>query len=174
MRNIPLLPLLPDPLGPGVIAPGMDQIDLNWVLMLNWIAWNRTVYMYKMDLASNNLQWLICHQTKPSRRYLSHFANLDLSATCFVFSTLAFSSASLIFPYLTLVPTYLGSLLCYSATHLIFSNHILLYNLVMSIITVIQIWKQANSVVSDTNGLLISDFGSWRHEERDTILKSLC
>ena len=33
---------------------------------------------------------------------------------------------------------------------------------------------QADSVVSDRNGLLISDFGSWWHEERDTILKSLC
>ena len=32
----------------------------------------------------------------------------------------------------------------------------------------IQIQKQADSVVSDTNGLLISDFGSWRHEGRET------
>ena len=30
--------------------------------MLNWIVWNRTVYVYKMDLALNNLQWLICHR----------------------------------------------------------------------------------------------------------------
>ena len=30
-----------------------------------------------------------------------------------------------------------------------------------------------DSVVSDTNGLLISDFGSWQHEERDTILPML-
>ena len=35
--------------------------------MLNWIVWNRTVYMYKMDLAFNNLQWLICHKTKPNQ-----------------------------------------------------------------------------------------------------------
>ena len=33
---------------------------------------------------------------------------------------------------------------------------------------------QADSVVSDTNGKLIAGFRPWRHEERDTILKSLC
>ena len=42
MRSTPLLPSLPDPLWPGVVAPdrvlSMDQIELNWVLMLNWIA----------------------------------------------------------------------------------------------------------------------------------------
>ena len=32
---------------------------------------------------------------------------------------------------------------------------------------------QADSVVSDTNGLLISDFGPYRHEERDTFLTML-
>ena len=32
----------------------------NWELMLYWIVWNRTVLCIKMDLASNNLQWLIC------------------------------------------------------------------------------------------------------------------
>ena len=35
--------------------------------MLNWTAWNRTVYMYKMDLALTNLQWLMCHKTKPNQ-----------------------------------------------------------------------------------------------------------
>ena len=48
----------------------------------------------------------------------------------------------------------------------------MLYNLVISII-IIQIRKQADYVVSGTNGLLISVFGSWRHEERDTILTML-
>ena len=33
---------------------------------------------------------------------------------------------------------------------------------------------QADSVVSDTNGLLTSDYGPWWGEERDTILKNLC
>ena len=39
MRSTPLLPLLPGPLWPGVVAPGrvlsMGQIELNCVLMLN-------------------------------------------------------------------------------------------------------------------------------------------
>ena len=30
--------------------------------MINWIVWNRTIYI-KMDLALNNLQKLICHKT---------------------------------------------------------------------------------------------------------------
>ena len=38
--------------------------------MLNWIAWNRTVYRYKIDLVLNNLQWLICHKTKPNQTKL--------------------------------------------------------------------------------------------------------
>ena len=33
---------------------------------------------------------------------------------------------------------------------------------------------QVDSVVSDTNGLLISNFSWWLHEEKDTILQSLC
>ena len=36
--------------------------NLNCLLMLNWIVWNRTVLCIKMDLALNNLQWLICHK----------------------------------------------------------------------------------------------------------------
>ena len=35
--------------------------------MLNWIGWNKTVYMYKMDSALNNLSWLICYKTKPNQ-----------------------------------------------------------------------------------------------------------
>ena len=31
---------------------------------LNWIVWNRTVYMYNKGLGINNLQWLMCHKTK--------------------------------------------------------------------------------------------------------------
>ena len=40
---------------------------LNWVLILNWIAWDRTIFI-KMDLALNNLQRLICH--KPNYIYI--------------------------------------------------------------------------------------------------------
>ena len=32
--------------------------------MWNWIVWNRTFYMYKIELALNNLQWLMCHKPK--------------------------------------------------------------------------------------------------------------
>ena len=42
---------LPGPLCPGVVAPdralSMGLIELNCVFMLNWIVWNRAVYMYK-------------------------------------------------------------------------------------------------------------------------------
>ena len=40
--------------------------------MLNWIVWNRTVYLYKMDLALDSLQRLICHKlTSPDTRVIS-------------------------------------------------------------------------------------------------------
>ena len=38
--------------------------------MLNWIVWNRTDYLYKMDLALNNLQMLICHKTQTTQTNL--------------------------------------------------------------------------------------------------------
>ena len=51
MRSISSLPSLPGPLWPGVVASvrvlSMSPIELNCVLMINWIVWNRTVYMYK-------------------------------------------------------------------------------------------------------------------------------
>ena len=37
-------------------------LHLNCVLMLNWIVYNRTDYLHKMDLALNNVQRLICHK----------------------------------------------------------------------------------------------------------------
>ena len=68
IQSTPLLPSLPGPLCRGMVAPckvlPMDQIELNCGIMLNWIVWNRTVYTYKTGLVSNNLQWLMCHQTK--------------------------------------------------------------------------------------------------------------
>ena len=54
MQSTFSLLLLPGPLKPGVVAPdrvqSMGQTELNSVLMLNWVVWNRTVLMYKMDL----------------------------------------------------------------------------------------------------------------------------
>ena len=48
MPSFPSLPLLPDPLWPGVVAPDWDLsmglIELNCILMLNWIVWIRTVW----------------------------------------------------------------------------------------------------------------------------------
>ena len=42
MQSTPLLPLLPGPLWPGVVAPdrvlSMGQIEINRVLMLSWIS----------------------------------------------------------------------------------------------------------------------------------------
>ena len=49
MRSTPSLPLLPGPLCPEVVAHDRDlvsmgQIELNCVIMLNWIVWNGTVF----------------------------------------------------------------------------------------------------------------------------------
>ena len=47
MRSTPLLPLLPGPLWPGMLAPDspiyIGQIELNCVFILNWIVWNGTI-----------------------------------------------------------------------------------------------------------------------------------
>ena len=37
------------------------------------------IYMYKEDLALNNLQWLICHKTKPNHIYLVYMYKEDLA-----------------------------------------------------------------------------------------------
>ena len=74
MQSTPLLRSLPGPLWPEVTAPDRVspmEIELFWhlncLLMLNWIVWNRTVDMYKMDLALNNLQ---CHKTQQNQTYI--------------------------------------------------------------------------------------------------------
>ena len=57
------LPLPPGPLWPRVVAPyrvlSMDQIELNCVFMLNWIARNRTVLTFKLQTYAklNCLKW---------------------------------------------------------------------------------------------------------------------
>ena len=52
MQSTPSLPSLLGPLWPGVVAPymvlSMGLIELNSVLMQNWIAWNRTVLIFKL------------------------------------------------------------------------------------------------------------------------------
>ena len=40
----------------------LEMFLTSCLLMLNWIVWNRTDYLYKKNLALNNLQMLICHK----------------------------------------------------------------------------------------------------------------
>ena len=48
MWNTPSLSSLPGTLRPGVVAPlrflSMGQIELNCILMQNWIVWNGAVF----------------------------------------------------------------------------------------------------------------------------------
>ena len=81
------LPSLPGSLCPVVVAPDrVLSIELNYVLILNWLVRNRTVftfksssklfknvYMYKIDLALNILLWLICHKTKSNQIKTNYF-----------------------------------------------------------------------------------------------------
>ena len=52
MQTTPTLPSLPRPLWPGVKAPdrvqSMGLKEINCVLMLNWIVWNKTVLTLKL------------------------------------------------------------------------------------------------------------------------------
>ena len=54
MRSTPPLPSIPGPLWPRVVAPdrplSMEQTELNCVLMLNWIARNKTLFDIKTVL----------------------------------------------------------------------------------------------------------------------------
>ena len=53
-RSTPSSPSLPRPLWPRVVAPdrvlSMGQKELNCVLMLYWIVWNRTVFVWLGEL----------------------------------------------------------------------------------------------------------------------------
>ena len=63
MRSTPSLLSLPGLLWPGVVTPNrvlsMDQIELNCVLVLNWITWNRAVLTFKLRTYAklNCLKW---------------------------------------------------------------------------------------------------------------------
>ena len=39
----------------------------------------KIIYTYKEDLALNNLQWLICHKTKPNQIYLIYLYKKNLA-----------------------------------------------------------------------------------------------
>ena len=54
MQRTPLLPSLPGPLWPRVVAPdrvlSIGQTKLKYLLRLNWITWNRTVLIFKLNI----------------------------------------------------------------------------------------------------------------------------
>ena len=58
------LPLLPGPLWPSGVKPdrdlSMNQMELDCGLMLNWIAWNRTVFDIETVLT---LKWIVWIRT---------------------------------------------------------------------------------------------------------------
>ena len=60
MQSTPSLPSLPGPLWSGVVVSdrvlSMGQIELNCVLILNWIAWNKTVLTCKLCTKPNYLK----------------------------------------------------------------------------------------------------------------------
>ena len=59
--------------------------QLNCVLMLNWIVWNRTDYLHKKWIWSlNNLQSLICHKTEPLNQPICPCAIKDISFIFFL------------------------------------------------------------------------------------------
>ncbi len=64
MQSTPSLPSLPGSLCPGVIAPdralSMGQIELNCVLMLNWIVWNGIVFDTE---TVPTLNWIVQNRT---------------------------------------------------------------------------------------------------------------
>ena len=51
-----------------------EELALN---NLQWLICHKTqpnniylMYMYKEELALNNLQWLICHKTQPKKKFI--------------------------------------------------------------------------------------------------------
>ena len=58
------MPSIPGSLWAGVVAPdralSMGQIGLNCVLMLDWIVWNRIVFLYWICTAQN---WMVRNKT---------------------------------------------------------------------------------------------------------------
>ena len=68
MRATPSWPSLPGQLWPRVLAPdrilSMSQIELNFVLKLNWIVWNGNVFVCWNELLGMELFWhlTLCKQ----------------------------------------------------------------------------------------------------------------
>ena len=53
-------------------------LHLNCVFILNWIVWNRTIFI-KMDLALNDLKRLICHKTQITNQPTNQVSRTPLS-----------------------------------------------------------------------------------------------
>ena len=59
--------------------------------MLVWTAWNRTVYLYKMDLILNNQQSLKCHKiqrTKQTNETNQLLLKNKFDPKCIIFDTI--------------------------------------------------------------------------------------
>ena len=67
MQSTPSLPSLPGPLRSLIrcyhSGPMYGLNRTNCILILNWIVWNRTDYLYKNGFGVDNLHRLICHKT---------------------------------------------------------------------------------------------------------------
>ena len=62
MQSTSSLPSIPSPLLPGGVAPdrfpSIGEIEQNCVLMLTWIAWNRTVFVFDFETVFM-LNWIV-------------------------------------------------------------------------------------------------------------------
>ena len=78
MQNTPSLPSLPGSLWPGVVAPdrvlSISRIELNSVLKLNWIAWNRIVWHWNCVLILN---WTVWNRIVLNITKLCNYAKLN-------------------------------------------------------------------------------------------------
>ena len=61
MRSTPSIPLFFSPIWLGVVAhdwvTSMGQIELKYIIMLNWIPWNRTVLVLKLRTNAKLNSW---------------------------------------------------------------------------------------------------------------------
>ena len=117
----PLLPSLPGPIWAEMVAPervvSMGQIKLNSVLILNWIAWNRTVSylnVCKQKIYSTELFKVFIKMTEIRRYYycyyitnntnintdISNFILLFLSLSVFYYYPLSYEFKSILCWYL--------------------------------------------------------------------------
>ena len=56
------------------------------------------IYMYKKDLALNNLQWLICHKIRPNQNYIQYFHKSSVHYTQNLSAVMLLKYASYLIP----------------------------------------------------------------------------